>query len=87
MKQYDFGTCPAVSFMPGRVSGAYTIGESRMPLYVLFDNIGDMTAEEFCNVAFATDTTPEQVQCVLDCLANWLRENRPGAQPRKGESK
>ena len=86
MKQFDFGICPEVTFMPGRVSGAYTIGESRMPLYVLFENIGQMTAEEFCNVAFATNTTPEQVECVLSCLAKWLRDNRPGAKTTKGEN-
>ena len=75
--RFYFGSCPEVMAVPGRVSGAWTIGDSRTPLYVLFANIGDMTPEEFCD-QIVTSVTPEQVRCVLRCLSEHLSENRPG---------
>ena len=39
MANLDWSQCPAVESVPGRVSGAWTIRNSRMPVKLIFENL------------------------------------------------
>lgn len=41
MANLDWSQCPAVESVPGRVSGAWTIRNSRMPVKLIFENLED----------------------------------------------
>ena len=37
----DWSKCPAVESVPGRVSGAWVFKDTRLALYVLFENLAE----------------------------------------------
>jgi uncharacterized protein (DUF433 family) len=48
MERVDWSKCPSVDRNPNRVHGAWTFGDTRLPLYVLFNHLrGGGTIEEF----------------------------------------
>ena len=61
----DWNTCPGVERSPGRVSGAWVFGGTRVPVRALFENLEDGASvddflEWFPGVARA------QIEAVLD---------------------
>lgn len=65
--------CPGVTRDPRRVHGAWTFGNTRMPLYVIFRNLaGGATIQE---VTQQFSVTEEQIKTVLDHVAQMLEED------------
>ncbi len=60
----DWSRCPAVESVPGRVSGAWVLRDTRMPISVIFENLeyGSSIEEIIENYG----VTREQIQAVLD---------------------
>ena len=47
----DWGQCPAVESVPGRLSGAWVFVGTRIPISSLFDNLASgATVDELCGV-------------------------------------
>ena len=72
-KPLGWEDCPGVQRDPLRVHGAWTFGDTRLPLYVIFRNLaGGATIQEvtqqFC-------VTEEQIKAVLDHAARMLEED------------
>ena len=63
----DWSQCPAVESVPGRVSGAWVLRDTRMPISVIFENLeyGASIEELIANY----QVTLEQIQAVLDFAA------------------
>ncbi len=59
--------CPAVESVPDKMSGAWVFRGTRVPLWSLFKNIGDISIQEFCD--WYPHVSREQVEVVLDFLA------------------
>src|SRR6266404_5416528 len=66
----DWSKCPAVESVPGRVSGAWVFGGTRMPVAAIFENLEDGLSIEEIMEQF--DVTREQVTAVLDFAARSL---------------
>lgn len=63
MAQLDWSQCPAVESVPGRVSGAWVLRDTRMPVSVIFENLEyGATIEEIME---NYNVTREQIQDVL----------------------
>ncbi len=63
----DWSQCPAVESVPGRVSGAWVLRDTRMPISVIFENLEyGATIEEIIE---NYDVTREQIQAVLEFAA------------------
>ncbi len=60
----DWSQCPAVESVPGRLSGAWVLRGTRMPIAVIFENLeyGSSIEEIIENY----NLTREQIQVVLD---------------------
>lgn len=67
MAMLDWSQCPAVESIPGRVSGAWVLRKTRMPISVIFENLeyGSSIEEIMENY----HVTREQIQAVLDFAA------------------
>ena len=69
----DWETCSAVERQPGKISGAWAFGGTRVPVYALFENLaGGATIDEF--VEWFPGVNRQQVQAVLEHEAKALRE-------------
>jgi uncharacterized protein (DUF433 family) len=63
MAPLDWSQCPAVESVPGKVSGAWVLRDTRMPVSVIFENLEyGATIEEIIE---NYNVTGEQVQAVL----------------------
>lgn len=69
MAVLDWSQCPAVESVPGKVSGAWVFRGTRMPVATVFENLEDMSVEEFME---QFDVTHEQISAVLDFVAKSL---------------
>lgn len=59
----DWSRCPAVESVPGKVSDAWILRGTRMPVQTVFDNLeAGMSLSEITEVF---DVTPEAVKAVL----------------------
>jgi len=67
MATLDWSQCPAVESVPGKVSGAWVLRDTRMPVSVIFENLeyGASIDEIIENY----HVTREQIQAVLDFAA------------------
>jgi len=67
MATIDWFQCSAVESVPGRVSGAWVLRDTRMPVSVIFENLeyGSSIEEIIENYG----VTREQIQAVLDFAA------------------
>jgi uncharacterized protein (DUF433 family) len=67
MATLDWSQCPAVESVPGRVSGAWVLRDTRMPISVIFENLeyGASIDEIIENY----HVTREQIQAVLEFAA------------------
>lgn len=63
----DWAQCSAVESVPGRVSGAWVLRDTRMPISVIFENLeyGSSIEEIIENYG----VTRKQIQAVLDLAA------------------
>ena len=72
-KPLGWEDCPGVQRDPLRVHGAWTFGNTRMPLYVIFRNLaGGATIQE---VTQQFNVTEEQIKAVLAHVARMLEED------------
>lgn len=67
MAALDWSQCPAVESIPGKVSGAWVLRDTRMPVSVIFENLEyGATIEEIIE---NYNVTREQIQAVLEFAA------------------
>ena len=79
-KPRSWEDCPAVARNPRRVGGAWTFGNSRLPLYIVFQNLASgATIEEVTQ--WFEGTTEDQIKEVLAHLALMLEEDRIRDEP------
>jgi len=67
MATLDGSQCPAVESIPGKVSGAWVLRGTRMPVSVIFENLEAGANIEEIMEWF--DVTREQIAAVLDFAA------------------
>jgi len=68
----DWNTCLAVERKPGKASGAWVFAGTRVPLYVLYENLASgVTVDEF--VEWFPEVGEHQVRAVLEHEAQELR--------------
>ncbi len=59
----DWSQCPAVESIPGKVSGAWVLRGTRMPVLTVFENLeAGMSVQEITEVF---DVSAEEVRSVL----------------------
>lgn len=82
MASLDWSQCPAVESIPGKVSGAWVLRDTRMPISVIFENLeyGASIEEIMENYRI----TREQIQHLLDFVA---RSAGPPTIPSDSASK
>ncbi|MGH9241700.1 MAG: DUF433 domain-containing protein [Vicinamibacterales bacterium] len=79
MAALDWSQCPAVESIPGKVSGAWVFKGTRLPVATVIENLEDLSVDE---VIEQFDVTREQVEAVLEFVAESLRSGVPtGARP------
>jgi uncharacterized protein (DUF433 family) len=63
MPQLNWSQCPAVESIPGKVSGAWVLKGTRMPVQTIFENLeAGLSLKEITEVF---DVTEEEVKAVL----------------------
>ena len=77
MAALDWSQCPAVESIPGKVSGAWVFKGTRLPVATVIENLEDLSVEE---VMEEFDVTREQINAVLDFVAQSLTTSPPGQQ-------
>jgi len=72
MSVLDWSQCPAVESVPGRVSGAWVLRGTRMPVKTLFENIeAGMSIEE---VMEQFPVTREEIDALMAFVARSLEK-------------
>jgi uncharacterized protein (DUF433 family) len=70
MAGLDWSRCPAVESVPGKVSGAWVFRDTRMPVYIVFENLeAGATIDEIMEWFHLTR---EQIGSVLEFTARSL---------------
>ena len=77
MKGLDWSQCRAVESIPGKVSGAWVFRDTRLPVATVIENLEDLSVEE---VMEQYDVTREQINAVLEFVAQSLRDAQPSRQ-------
>ena len=76
----DWSKCPVVESVPGKVSGAWVFKGTRLPLYVLFENLAaGATIHDFIGWFGGVDES--EVKAVLEHVAQELRTRVVHAHP------
>ena len=76
----DWSKCPVVESVPGKVSGAWVFKGTRLPLYVLFENLAaGATIHDFIEWFGGVDES--EVKAVLEHVAKELRTRVVHAHP------
>ncbi|MDE2765337.1 MAG: DUF433 domain-containing protein [Chloroflexota bacterium] len=76
----DWSKCPAVESVPGRVSGAWVFKGTRLPVYVLFENLAaGATIYDF--IEWFGGVGESEVATVLNHAAQELRAKAAHAYP------
>jgi len=69
----DWSQCPAVESVPGKVSGAWVLRGTRMPVATIFENLeAGATIDNI--VEWFDGVKREQVEAVIDFVARSLDE-------------
>lgn len=77
MSPLDWAQCPAVESVPGKLSGAWVLKGTRMPVQTIFENLeAGLSVREITEVF---DVTEEEVRAVLHFAAQSL-----AASPARG---
>ncbi|MBL8294202.1 MAG: DUF433 domain-containing protein [Bryobacterales bacterium] len=72
MAQLDWSQCSAVESVPGKVSGAWVLKGTRMPVQTVFENLeAGLSVKEITEVF---DVTEEEVRAVLQFAAQSLEK-------------
>ena len=72
MAQLDWSQCPAVESIPGKVSGAWVLKGTRMPVQTIFENLeAGLSVKELTEVF---DVTEQEVKAVLHFAAQSLEK-------------
>ena len=72
MPVLDWSQCPAVESIPGKVSGAWVLRGTRMPVSIIFENLeAGLTVEE---VMEQFDVTRDEVNAVLAFVTRSLEK-------------
>jgi len=72
MSVLDWSQCPAVESVPGRVSGAWVLRGTRMPVKTLFENIeAGMSIEE---VMEQFPVTREEIDALMAFVARSIEK-------------
>jgi len=72
MAQLDWSQCPAVDSIPGKVSGAWVLRGTRMPVQIIFESLeAGLSVKEITEVF---DVTEEEVKAVLHYAAQSLEK-------------
>lgn len=66
MPSLDWSKCPAVESVPGKRSGQWVFRGTRMPVSSVFENLQDMSVDEFVD---EFGVTRDQVEAVLEFVA------------------
>ena len=73
MAQLDWSQCSAVESIPGKVSGAWVLKGTRMPVQTIFENLeAGMSIKEITEVF---DVTEEEVKAVLHFASQSLEKS------------
>ena len=73
-KKLTWGDCPGVERHPGRLSGAWTFGNTRLPIQTVFSNLaGGANIQE---ITEQFSVTEDQIKTVLAHAARMLDEDR-----------
>ena len=78
MASIDWSQCPAVESIPGKVSGAWVFKDTRLTVASVIENLEDLSVDE---VMEQFDVTREQINAVLDFVAQSLKTSVPERQP------
>lgn len=78
MASIDWSQCPAVESVPGKVSGAWVFKDTRLPVVTVIENLEDLSVDE---VMEQFDVTREQINAVLEFVAQSLKTSVPARQP------
>lgn len=73
-KNLSWGDCAGVERDPERLAGAWTFGNTRLPLYAVFENLASGATIQEVTQQFSV--TEEQVKAVLGHAARMLEEDR-----------
>ncbi len=75
MPQLDWSHCPAVESIPGKVSGAWVLKGTRMPVQTISENFeAGLSVREITEVF---DVTEQEVKAVLHFATQSLEKSRP----------
>jgi uncharacterized protein (DUF433 family) len=75
MAQLDWSQCPAVESIPGKVSGAWVLKGTRMPVQTIFENLeAGLSVKEITEVF---DVTEEEVKAVPAMLFGFIPQCCP----------
>ena len=73
-KRLNWGDCPGVERDPDRLAGAWTFGNTRLPIWTVFENLaGGSTIRQISENFHVSD---EQVRTVLAHASKMLQEDR-----------
>ena len=73
-RRLDWDDCPGVERDPGRLAGAWTFGNTRLPIWTVFENLaGGSTIQEITDNFHVSG---EQVRTVLAHASKMLQEDR-----------
>ena len=76
----DWSACPGVESVPGKVSGNWVFKDTRLPLYVLFENLAaGATIHDF--IEWFDGADEEKVAAVLEYVAQELRAKSEHSLP------
>lgn len=74
----DWSQCPAVESVPGKVSGAWVLRNTRMPVQIIFDNLAaGMSVEE---VMDEFSVTRGQINDLMEFITRTL-DKAPAYEP------
>lgn len=72
MAQLDWSQCPAVESIPGKLSGAWVLKGTRMPVQTIFSNLeAGLSVREITEVF---DVTEQEIRAVLHFAAQSLEQ-------------
>ena len=79
MAALDWSQCQVVESIRGKMGGAWVFKGTRLPVATVIENLEDLSIDE---VVEQFDVTREQVEAVLEFVAESLRSDVPtGARP------
>ena len=70
----NWGDCPGVQRDPERLAGAWTFGNTRLPLHAIFENLASGTTIQEITRQFSV--TEEQIKTILAHTARMLEQDR-----------